>query len=392
MAANMWSGAALKPAYSRLYFHRLLQAAAMQRYLIYFFSYTLCYNEIMNVSRSEASYKKKCGKKMIEIIQGDRAECEDTDMAHPRGIGLALGGGVARGLAHIGVMKVLQRNNITPSIIAGTSIGAVVGGAYLAGKLDALEDWARGLTRMNILSYMDFRVRGSSMIGGTRLKKLLEENFKDIMIEDLPHPFIGLATDLGTGHEVWLRKGRLVDAMFASFALPGIFPPVQLNDRLLVDGALVNPVPVAPTLSLGARMTIAVDLNADMVGKATQADRNGYNNVMGFDLYRNEHMPKEMQKEMRPSLARKLFSREDNNPSLFGVMFSALGIMNDRITRSRLAGDPPDIHIKPNIGHIGMMEFEKGEELIAIGEEAAEKALPAIIDAMNVFLPHDKQK
>ena len=212
------------------------------------------------------------------------------------------------------------------------------------------------------------------------------------MIEDLPHPFIGLATDLGTGHEVWLRKGRLVDAMFASFALPGIFPPVQLNDRLLVDGALVNPVPVAPTLSLGARMTIAVDLNADMVGKATQADRNGYNNVMGFDLYRNEHMPKEMQKEMRPSLARKLFRREDNNPSLFGVMFSALGIMNDRITRSRLAGDPPDIHIKPNIGHIGMMEFEKGEELIAIGEEAAEKALPAIIDAMNVFLPHDKQK
>ncbi|MFP4313908.1 MAG: patatin-like phospholipase family protein [Alphaproteobacteria bacterium] len=304
-----------------------------------------------------------------------------------KGVGLALGSGMAKGFAHIGVLKVLTRHGIVPSLVAGTSMGAVVGGCYLAGKMQELENWSTSLTRLNIFSYLDFRVRSAGLIGGNKLTKLLDEHFADLMIEDLPHPFIAIASDLKTGHEIWLRKGCLQDAMRASFALPGVFPPVEFNHRLLVDGALVNPVPVSACQSMGSRMTIAVDLNADMIGKAGDPDKK-YQKVAGFDVFDDQEVDQESQGLFKKSgLTKRLFRREENNPSLFGVMVSALNIMQDRLTRSRLAGDPPDIHIKPEIGHIGILEFEKAEELIALGEEAALKALPQIQAAMEVLLP-----
>jgi NTE family protein len=140
------------------------------------------------------------------------------------GIGLALGGGMARGFAHIGVLKCLDRHGIKPAILAGTSIGSVVGAAYLVGKLQVLEDWALSLNRLKILSYLDIRVRSAGMIGGSRLNNLLFEHFKETMMEDLPIPFVTVAADLKTGHEVWIRRGELMKAMTASFALPGVFP------------------------------------------------------------------------------------------------------------------------------------------------------------------------
>ncbi len=317
---------------------------------------------------------------------------EDKDLSHaplppehPQGIGLALGGGMARGFAHIGVLNVLQRHGISPSIITGTSIGAVVGACYLAGKLKRLEEWACSLNRLTILSYLDFRVRSAGMIGGNRLKTLLEENFGDSNIEDLPVPFIAIAADLLTGHEVWIRKGNLIQAMTASFSLPGVFPPVERNRRLLVDGALVNPLPVAPAQAMGARMTIGVDLNADMLGKAGKPGQT-YQTVAGFDMFDENDVPLEEQKKFTSGMTKRLFKRQEHHPSLFGVMVSALGIMQDRLTRSRLAGDPPDIHIKPKIGDIGLLEFEKAREIIARGEDAAIKALPDIRDAMHVLL------
>lgn len=318
--------------------------------------------------------------------EGDKGVISQDTPDHPKGIGLALGGGMARGFAHIGVLKVLNRHGIRPSIVTGTSIGSVVGAAYLADKLDELEEWALSLNRMRILSYLDFRVRSPGMIGGRRLRKILEQNFQDMDIEDLPAPFIAIASDLITGHEVWLRKGSIIDAMTASFALPGIFPPVERNHRLLVDGALVNPVPVAPAQAMGARMTIGVDLNADIIGKAAQSGQ-GFQTVAGFDLFDDKDVPPEQQKKFASTMTKRLFKRQDDAPSLFGVMVSALNIVQDRITRSRLAGDPPDIHIKPKIGDIGLLEFEKADELIARGEDAAVKALPEIKDAMDVFLP-----
>lgn len=317
---------------------------------------------------------------------GDKDIHDDIAPVHAPGIGLALGGGLARGFAHIGVLNVLMREGIQPSIVAGTSIGSVVGAAYLAGKLRHLEDWALSLNRMRLLSYLDFRVRSAGLIGGNRLKSLLNENFKDMNIEDLPHPFIAIAADLLTGHEVWLRKGSLIDAMTASFALPGVFPPVERNHRWLVDGALVNPVPVSPVQAMGARMTIGVDLNTDIIGKAAHSGQN-YQTVTGFDMFNDDDVPPETQKKISSPMTKRLFRRQENSPSLFGVMVSALSIMQDRMTRSRLAGDPPDIHIKPEIGHIGLLEFEKAQELIDLGEKAAEDALPTIRSAMNVFLP-----
>jgi len=303
------------------------------------------------------------------------------------GVAIALGGGLARGFAHIGVLRTLNRHGIYPSIIAGTSIGAVIGAAYLTGKMDALEKWALSLNRLKILSYLDFRVRSAGLIGGKKLEAILSANFKDMEIKDLPHPFVAIAADLVTGHEVWIRKGPLIEAITASFALPGVFPPVERNHRFLVDGALVNPCPISPCQALGARLTIAVDLHADLIGKAAKPGQ-AYQTVAGFDVFNDKDVPPEKQKKFKSStFTRRLFRREDNNPSLFGVMVSALGIIQDRLTRSRLAGEPPDVHIKPYIGHIGMLEFEKARELITLGEDAAERAIPEIKAAMNVLLP-----
>lgn len=303
------------------------------------------------------------------------------------GIGLALGGGMARGFAHIGVLNVLRRHNIEPGIVAGTSIGAVVAGCYLANRLNEFTDWALSLNRLTILSYLDFRIRSAGMIGGNKLSNLLENHFGDMIIEDLPKPLITIAADLVTGHEVWIRKGPLVEAMRASFALPGVFPPVERNGRLLVDGALINPCPVAPCQAMGARLTIAVDLHADIMGKATKPG-NKFPTVAGFDVFDENDVPQRAQEKIKSSgMARRLFRREENSPSLFGVMVSSLSIMQDRLTRSRMAGDPPDIHIKPKIGHIGMLEFEKAEELIALGEDAALRVIDDIRDAAQMLLP-----
>lgn len=301
-------------------------------------------------------------------------------------IGIALGSGLARGFAHIGVLRALRRHGIQPTIIAGTSIGALVGGAYLRGGLHILEEWALSLSRFRVMSYLDFRVRSSGLIGGHKLLRLMERHFGDEMVEDLPYPFIGIASDMSTGHEVWMREGRLVDVIRASFSLPGVFPPVQMNDRWLVDGALVNPVPVSACQAMGAQMTIAINLSGDLIGKARHPG-DKIPTVAGFDLLSSEEGPKEQMALLkRMSLTRRLFKREEEDtPSLFGVMVSALNIMQDRLTRSRLAGDPPDVSISPRIGHIGLFEFDRAEEIIAEGEAAVERALPDIMAAYETF-------
>ncbi|HRQ61405.1 MAG TPA: patatin-like phospholipase family protein [Alphaproteobacteria bacterium] len=314
-------------------------------------------------------------------------ERPDGHPPQPSGIGLALGGGMARGFAHIGVLKAFERHGIKPSFVAGTSIGAVVGGCYLAGKLAELEEWALSLTRYKVFSYLDFKMRSPGLIGGGKLISVMEEHLKGLQIEQLPCPFITIATDLKTGHEVWIRKGPIIDAMRASFALPGVFAPVERDGRFLIDGALVNPVPVSVCQALGARMTIAVDLNADIIGKAAEPGKN-YQKIIGFDIFDDNAVAPEQQGIFSSfSFASKLFRRDDQNaPSIFGVMVSALNIIQDRLTRSRLAGEPPDVHVKPHIGHIGLLEFEKAKELILAGEAAAERSMPKIKTAVDVFL------
>ncbi len=303
----------------------------------------------------------------------------DSTVGKPK-IGLALGSGVVRGWAHIGVIRALVRHGFKTDIIAGTSVGALAGIAYATNKLDDLEDWARDLTRMKVLSYMDFQVKTGGFLGGRRLYKLLRGHWPDTKIEDLPVKFVAVAADMVTGHEVWVRNGDVVQGMRASFALPGVFPPMKYSNRLLVDGALVNPVPVSACQALGANMIIAVNLNADVIGKARKPGK-AYPTVAGFD----PDVDKIAAKTHKPRLAQRLFNRQPDSPSMFGVLVSAMNIVQDRLARSRLAGEPPDVLIAPRIGHIGLMEFEKVDELIAAGEAAVEAMLPQLRDAWQVL-------
>src|SRR6201996_8383162 len=184
-------------------------------------------------------------------------------------IGLALGGGAARGFAHIGILKTLVAHGIVPNVVVGTSIGAVVGGSFAAGHLETLEEWARSLQPRNVLSYLDLKLNGSGLIGGEKLAAELEASIGNTLIEDLPLKFASVATEVRTGHETWLTHGRVVDAMRASYALPGIFSPVLIGDRWLVDGALVNPVPVSTARALGADIVIAANLSSDIFAHST---------------------------------------------------------------------------------------------------------------------------
>lgn len=300
-------------------------------------------------------------------------------------IGIALGSGIARGFAHIGALKALDRRGLRPDVMAGTSIGALAGACWMAGKLKNLEAWGLSLNRRKLIALMDFKIRSGGLIGGKRLQEQLEQNFGQMRVEDLPVPFVAVASDMVTGHEVWLRKGLITEILHASYALPGLFPPAVLENRFLVDGALVNPVPVAPLLALGAQLTIAIDLSGDMVSKSRRPGTN-VPTAAGFDLFDAGDVPADSSKPFQQfSLTRRLFRRDPSQPSLFGTMVSAFNIVQDRVTRSRLAGDPPDIHIKPRLGHIGMMEFERAEELMQEGEDAVERAWPDIERAITAL-------
>ena len=307
---------------------------------------------------------------------GDQTVANMTDetVAQRPTIALALGGGAARGFAHIGVIRTLVSRGYTPDIIAGTSIGAVVGGCYAAGKLDELEKWARSLTKRRLFSYLDVSLGGLGLISGTRLFETLNKPLADLRIETLPLRFAAIATEIGTGHEIWLTRGRLAEALRASYALPGIFPAVQVGDRWLMDGALVNPVPVSAARALGARIVIAVNVNTDLFGRGTTIQDQGAG---------ESEPPIEEEVASRGMLgmfgaeksARRRFFGTAARPGLSNVMVEAFNVMQDRITRARLAGDPPDVMISPRIGRIGLFDFHRAEEAIAIGAEAAEKAL-----------------
>jgi NTE family protein len=301
-------------------------------------------------------------------------------------IGLVLGSGAARGFAHIGVMRALQAHGIVPDIIVGTSMGALVGGCYIANQLDTLEDWARSLTRRRIIGYLDVTIGGAGLIGGGRLASQLEESVGDVAIENLPIRFAAIATEIGTGHEVWLTRGSLALAIRASYALPGIFAPVHLGGRWLVDGALVNPVPVSAARAFGARVVIAVNMDADRFGRgATIASHGAAPDDMSTVAPPSE--PRNGLARLRGMFgAERALKRQmiagDTRPNFSTVMIESFNIMQDRLTRMRLAGDPPDVHITPRIGHIGWLEFHHAAEAIAVGQAATEKAIDSIKESI----------
>ena len=315
---------------------------------------------------------------------GDQMGGEASAPVAPKrpSVALALGGGAARGFAHIGVLRALVAKGITPDIIVGTSIGAVAGGCFAGGALDTLEQWARGLTVRGVLGYLDVSLSGSGLIGGNRLASHLDTALAKTMIEDLPIRFAAIATEVRTGHEIWLTHGRLVEALRASYALPGIFPPVRIGGRWLVDGALVNPVPVSAARALGARVVIAVNLNADQFGRGIT--------IVSHGSDASDDQPTELPKPANRIGAffsaeralKRQFLGDAGRPGLSTVMVDAFNVMQDRITRSRLAGDPPDVSINPRLGPVGWFDFHRAEEAIKLGEEAVNKASETINEAI----------
>ncbi|MFD1197203.1 patatin-like phospholipase family protein [Brucella gallinifaecis] len=274
----------------------------------------------------------------------------------PRRIALALGGGAARGWAHIGVLRALDEAGIEIEMIAGTSIGALVGGCYLAGKLDQLEEFARSLTRRRMFNLLDITFRGSGLFGGMKLDSRMREHLDGLRLEDLDRPFVAVCTELRTGHEIWLSSGPLVEAMRASYALPGVFEPVRWQERVLVDGALVNPVPVSVCRAYEQRLVLAVNLHYDQFGRAAVI----------------KHA------QSREGAAETLHGEKESRLGITGVMMEAFNIIQDRISRARMAGDPPDLSLMPTVGQIGLADFHRASEAIDIGYAETVKRLEDI--------------
>lgn len=295
-------------------------------------------------------------------------------------IGLALGSGSARGWAHIGVIRALEEAGISPDIVCGTSIGSLVGAAYAAGELDRMEPWVKSLTWQQVIGLLDFKM-GGGLVEGGKLVDFFRERFEDTGIESLAKPFGCVATELSTGREVWLREGPVIEAVRASIALPGLFTPAQREGQLLVDGGLVNPVPVSLCRAMGADFVIAVDLNWQLLGRRNRvsghvkapavSDEAGgrMNAILGRFQWRNW-------------LGNGRSGRAET-PSMLDVLSTSLNIMQVRITQSRLAGEPADVVIRPRLSDIAAMDYHRGAAAITEGRRAAEQAVPQIQELLG---------
>ena len=293
---------------------------------------------------------------------------EDT---RPR-IALALGGGSARGWAHIGVMRALERAGVHADIVAGTSIGALVGAAYAAGELDRLERWVLELRVADVISFMDLTLSGGAF-KGDRLIEFFRRGVPDRPIETLPIAFGAVATSLNTGAEVWLRSGSMLDAIRASIALPGIFTPVRHDNEFLVDGGLVNPVPVSLARAMGAEFVIAVDLSSDIVGRRFRPAVLAETTAGNVDKW---------VQNLRDIVGLSIEEADDSvaMPSLPDVLAACMDIVQVRIARSRMAGEPPDLLVAPRLARLRLFDFQCAREAIEEGKRAVERVGSVLAD------------
>lgn len=294
-------------------------------------------------------------------------------------IGLALGSGSARGWSHIGVLRALTEAGVQVDCVSGTSIGALVGAVYTAGKINVLETWVRQLEWKQILSFMDVVLPKSGLIDGRKIADFVRQHIQVENIEELPISFGAVATDLRMGQEVVLRKGDIIEAVRASISLPGIFTPVEKDHAFLIDGGLVNPLPVSAARDMGADFVIAVDLNSDsMPRKRPRPSTAGIRRGLGV----GEDHPLALSLREKISaldlsvvMQIRTWLERDSSPDIFEVLLTSIRIMQTQITRSNLKSDPPDLLIQPNLGHINLMEFHRAEEAIAEGYRAAKSQL-----------------
>ena len=318
-------------------------------------------------------------------------------------IGLALGSGAARGWAHIGVIQALEEMGIEIDVVSGCSIGSYVGAAYASGKLPALSEWVESLTDWQVFALMGVGFHKGGLVSGLKVFKALQDNFSFETFEELHKPFAAVATDLYSGREVNFMNGSVIEAVKASCAIPGLFPPLLFENRWLVDGGVVNPVPVNMCRLLGADVVIAVNLSADFRPQSIVANPidHGNNQKKTTDFFKRSQQqiqqwfkkdgdtPTEQDLITDPEFLTeaRLEILEPANieqqitegilgtehivippaPSIINAMTGSLDILSARVTRSRLAGDPPDILIEPQLRDFGMMEFYRAKELIEHG-------------------------
>lgn len=294
-------------------------------------------------------------------------------------VGLALGSGSARGWSHIGVLRALQERNIEPVVVAGASSGSLVAAAYASGQLDALEKWVRSLTKIDVWRLLDATFSGGGVMRGNRLMRAVGEQVEDHPIEDLKYAFGAVAADLYSGKEIWLQKGSMLDAVRASSGLPGLFAPLYHDDRWLIDGGVVNPVPVSLCRAMGAEYVIAVNLNrpASRIERPVEEPRPD-EKVPDPDTEQQESAEgKELLARWSGLLESFVSSvRSDSSPEVPGmmeVMYTTITIMQDQITRSRLVGDPPDLVLRPQLSDFNMMDFHRAAESIEIGYKAMDR-------------------
>lgn len=305
-------------------------------------------------------------------------------------IGLALGSGAARGWAHIGVLRELERAGVSAQIVCGTSIGALVGAAYSAGQLERMHRWVNSLDWQAVIGLIDLRM-GGGLIEGSKLIDFFNKQFDDQGIEHLAKKFACVATDLGNGNEVWLKEGKVIEAVRASIALPGLFTPQMKDGRLLVDGGLVNPIPVSLCRSMGAQVVIAVDLNWNLVGRRSRISGDGLSTDSNA-----EHPPASPEattnsttlassvveailSKFRPSSWNPLGAGNGSDmPSMLDVLATSLNIMQLQISEGRLAHEPADLIIRPDLADIAAMDFHRGPHAIEAGAQAARNMMPLL--------------
>lgn len=294
-------------------------------------------------------------------------------------IGLALGSGASRGWAHIGVIKTLLGAGIEPSVVCGTSVGAIIGGAHVAGNLEKLEQWVLGCSRSDVLRFFDINLTQSGFVDTERLSWFLHNYVaaEGVRIEDLPNRYAAVSTNLETGREIWILEGELSNAVRASMSLPGLFPAVRDEHRWLVDGGLVNPVPVSTCRALGADVVIAVNLNSGIIGKDNNKQAVVHKEIKGALGNLRQQVK---------AYSNSIFPVDDDEtaPGLFYAIANSVNIFQDRITRSRLARDPADVLISPKVAEIGMLEFHRAEQAIAEGAVSTKKALQDIHRALGL--------
>ena len=293
-------------------------------------------------------------------------------------IGLALGSGAAKGWSQIGILEVLDAQGIKAEIVAGTSVGSFIGAAYASGKMAELHDWALSLRWRDVATMFDVSLDGGGLIEGSKILKQMDELGVAGPIEELPIPFAAVATDYLTGREAWFSSGEIKSAVRASIALPGVLSPHLIDDVWYVDGGLVNPVPISTCRALGADFIVAVNLNGDLVGRRSAPTREHPQSGLSDALEKSMAALPGSWREGAVKTVEEFLAPRPQKPGYFDILANSINIMQDKITRSRLAGEPPHVLITPRLGSMGIFDFDDAEAAIEEGRRCARHALPEI--------------